>query len=271
MRILAVCLLAVSAIAAERSPQLRAPVLGYWFENNELRALWGVPGAARWSDPIALPDGVGDLAIAPGQAWAIARSGEGLVAIGLDGFAAGAARVIEGAAGDADVIAFSPSGSAAVAYSRRTGRVQVIAGDRVAWEGFAVARVIAVNDDATEVAVAGMGVSVMRSGLAPRAVSDQRASAIAFARDGSLLVLAGDELTSIDDAWTRARRSVIARNAGFTGAEEIAVAGAAVFVARWSVDRASGAVTEVESDGRAVGSRLDGAVMTKAGLAGEVR
>ena len=50
-------LTALALIAADTKERVDTPVLGYSF-NGELRAMLGVPGAARWSEPLALPDGV---------------------------------------------------------------------------------------------------------------------------------------------------------------------------------------------------------------------
>ena len=82
-------------------------------------------------DAIPLPDGVTRVRVAPGDAYVLVEQGTdnpmGIVWTTPAG-AAPSIQVIEGAMSTADLVAFSPSGSAAALYSKSTGRLQVIAG-----------------------------------------------------------------------------------------------------------------------------------------------
>lgn len=89
------------------------PVLGYaWSEQSlELRAILGIPGAARWSDPVALPAGTLAARIAPGHKWALILRKEGEAGIlRLDGSLA--FTPIAEPLHDVSGVLFSPSGSA---------------------------------------------------------------------------------------------------------------------------------------------------------------
>ncbi len=100
---------AMAAVAADQRADV--PVMGYAFgeTSRELRAILGVPGASRWSDPLPLPDGVVDLRIAPGHRWAVLAliTGEvGVLTLDTRAYAR-----LDGANAFDDVD-FSPSGSA---------------------------------------------------------------------------------------------------------------------------------------------------------------
>lgn len=106
------------------------PVLGFLTnqEGTELRAITGVPGAALVSQPIALPEAVGRVFLAPSQQWAVVekRNGSGLAAMLLDSPNL-ALQDIAGSFAHADVIAFSPSGTRLAVYSKAVAMVQIIA------------------------------------------------------------------------------------------------------------------------------------------------
>lgn len=108
--------------------QLDAPVLGFVARSQplELRAVLGVPGAARMSDPLALPEGVTALHLAPGQAWAVAlREGAPALAWPID---REGAFELSAVAATPDLIAFSPSGKEAVFFWREGGRLVIYGG-----------------------------------------------------------------------------------------------------------------------------------------------
>lgn len=93
------------------------PVMGYAFggQTRELRAILGVPGASRWSDPLALPDGVTALRIAPGHRWALVlRDGGEAGILTLDSLAYSP---IADTLDNLDSVRFSPSGTAMVLSS----------------------------------------------------------------------------------------------------------------------------------------------------------
>ncbi|BDC52826.1 hypothetical protein F183_A51410 [Bryobacterales bacterium F-183] len=68
---------ACALVAADQKAE--SPVMAYRYtaETGEVRALLGVPGAARWSDPISglLPEGTTAVRIAPGHRWALISKG----------------------------------------------------------------------------------------------------------------------------------------------------------------------------------------------------
>ena len=93
------------------------PVMGYAFggQTRELRAILGVPGASRWSDPLALPDGVTALRVAPGHRWALVlRDGGEAGILTLDSLAYSP---IADTLDNLDSVRFSPSGTAMVLSS----------------------------------------------------------------------------------------------------------------------------------------------------------
>jgi hypothetical protein len=108
--------------------QLDAPVLGFVVRSQplELRAVLGVPGAARMSDPLALPEGVTALHLAPGQGWAVAlRAGARALAWPIDREGAVELSAVVAAP---DLIAFSPSGKEAAFFWRDGGRLVIYGG-----------------------------------------------------------------------------------------------------------------------------------------------
>ena len=106
-------------------------VLGYVVESPRLalRTILGIPGAARFSDPLPLPESATYARVAPGQAYALVEFANGDPAVlPLNGVTTGQATPIPKALQAADLVAFSPSGRSAVLYSATAGRLQVIAG-----------------------------------------------------------------------------------------------------------------------------------------------
>src|SRR5450432_1015168 len=65
---------ASSGPAAPPTSSVDSPAMGYVVRGDtpELRAMLGIPGAARFSDPIALPDGTVAAEVAPGHRWVLA-------------------------------------------------------------------------------------------------------------------------------------------------------------------------------------------------------
>ncbi len=62
------------------SQSMQAPMLGFVNTTNggEVRAIFGIPGAAILSQPLALPAGVTNLNFAPGQKYAIVAGASAL-------------------------------------------------------------------------------------------------------------------------------------------------------------------------------------------------
>ncbi len=96
---------------------------------RELRAVRGVPGAFRFSEPIPLPADASRVYPAPSQDFVlVSQAGGGILALRFGSDGVPAASAINGALPDVDWIAFSPSGTAAVLYSSAVGRFQAIRG-----------------------------------------------------------------------------------------------------------------------------------------------
>ncbi len=186
------------------SSPLDRPVLGYvaWPSPLELRAILGVPGAAVFSDPLALPEGTRRLHLAPGHSYGlIERGGQPIAAAALDGLQVGAVQVIPGAPHSVDLIAFSPKAQSAVLFSADLGRLQVIAGLPQAphvVQSLQAATLpglparVAVNDDASLLLVASEHAVHLLSadGTSRLVVSVQDGASLTFlSRDGSAVIL----------------------------------------------------------------------------------
>jgi hypothetical protein len=150
---------------------IAGPVAGYVAESSGpvLRAILGVPGSFRFSDPLPLPDGVTRVHMAPGQDFALVeRAGSGLAVLSLSGGTVDRLTAIDGALAAADWVAFSPQAGSAILFSASANRLQVLAGlpeaPRVAMELDTTTlpgppRTGAVSDDAQTLLVAsGRGV-----------------------------------------------------------------------------------------------------------------
>ena len=110
---------------------LQRPVIGYALQQSplELRPLLGVPGAAVFGNPLALPSKIARLRLAPGQQYAIIERAENLpAALILNGTELGGIVPIPGAVRGLDFVSFSPSGRSAVLVSQSSGRLQVFTG-----------------------------------------------------------------------------------------------------------------------------------------------
>ncbi|MGA8026352.1 MAG: hypothetical protein WB992_04350 [Bryobacteraceae bacterium] len=143
MRHFTIALLAAALAARAQSPQtdanrsnrFSAPTLGFIAgpTTNQITPILGIPGAARLGDPLLLPNTVTSVHIAPGHAYALIEQGAGgpiCVAI-LRGAALGESIIplpIAGAIHQADLLAFSPTGSSALLYSQQMNRFQVVTG-----------------------------------------------------------------------------------------------------------------------------------------------
>jgi hypothetical protein len=120
----------VAGLACADGP-ISGPVAGYVTDSSrsQLRTIFGVPGAFTFSGPLALPDGVTQVRLAPGQDFALAESANS--APGVLFLKAGAVdhlAPITGAMQSADWIAFSPGAGSAMLFSAAAHRLQVLSG-----------------------------------------------------------------------------------------------------------------------------------------------
>jgi hypothetical protein len=110
---------------------LTAPVTGYVADSAtpELRAIFGLPGALRYSDPLPLPRGTTRVRVAPGRDFAWVERGDAAPAVlFLSSGSVDRVAPVEGALAAAGWVAFSPGATAVVLYSSSTGRLQVLTG-----------------------------------------------------------------------------------------------------------------------------------------------
>jgi hypothetical protein len=125
------CVLAVAAGMLPGASTITGPVAGYAVESSgpELRAIYGVPGSYRFSDPLPLPDGVTRIHMAPGQDFALVERGNaGLGILFLSGGTVDRVAAVDGALAAVDWVAFSPAAGSAVLFSLSANRMQVLSG-----------------------------------------------------------------------------------------------------------------------------------------------
>jgi hypothetical protein len=150
------CLALIGAFSgAAQTADIRFPALGFAYDarSNQIRSLQGIPGAALMGDAVKGDSGFDSVVISPQQnlALAVSRADRRLRLVPLSG---AAAQEIPGAMSEPAHIAFSPSGLAAVVWSRE---IQVLtdlaSGPRVANLDSAFAEMpeaIAISDDGRE-------------------------------------------------------------------------------------------------------------------------
>jgi hypothetical protein len=110
---------------------ISGPVAGYVTDSSrsQLRAIFGVPGAFAFSEPLPLPEGVTQVRLAPGQEFALVERAYGDPGVlFLKAGAVDRLVPIEGAMASADWIAFSPSAGSSLLFSADAHRLQVIHG-----------------------------------------------------------------------------------------------------------------------------------------------
>ncbi len=115
-----------SSTASGAANSVDSPAFGYVVRGDtpELRAMLGVPGSARFSDPIALPEGTLRADVAPGHRWVLViRSKDAAVYLPDSN----AVLPLAGT-GVPAAWAFSPSGSRLALFSADRGEVALISG-----------------------------------------------------------------------------------------------------------------------------------------------
>jgi hypothetical protein len=198
--------LVVVGLACAQGP-ISGPVAGYVTDSSrsQLRTIFGVPGAFSFGGPLALPDGVSQVRLAPGQDFALVENANG--SPGVLVLKAGAVdhmTPIAGAMASADWVAFSPGAGSAVLFSA-AGRFQVLTGlpdaPQIALDLDAATLPVeptlgAVSDDGTLVLVAS-GTSLYR-------VSSDGSSQVMLSTGGilSLTVLRNGVDAALSDSST---------------------------------------------------------------------
>lgn len=161
----------------------------------QLQPILGIPGAARLGAPVSLPTTITQLAVAPGQSYAIAAQGPNdpasLALLRVNGAlqAAPLLTPLPGALAHPDLIAFSPTGQSLALYSQAANQVQVFTGlptsPRIAAQISNVdgAAKLAVSDDAQLVLAADMTGTVellSRAGAAAPVYHASQVAVLAF-------------------------------------------------------------------------------------------
>jgi hypothetical protein len=110
---------------------LSAPVAGYitGAVKPELRAILGVPGAFRFSEPLALPEGITRIRLAPGRDFALVERAEtGLGVLILRAGEVERVVPVEGTISQSEWAVFSGAGTAAMLYSSQASRLEILTG-----------------------------------------------------------------------------------------------------------------------------------------------
>jgi hypothetical protein len=146
------------------STQFSGPTLGFvpGATASQLQPILGIPGASRLGDPIALPNSVTHVYLAPGHAFALAAQGpaDATAVVKLRNASTVVANPVltplAQAMASPDLVAFSPTGQSSVLYSQAANRLQVFTGlpdaprlaqDISNFHGLSVQQ-LAVSDDA---------------------------------------------------------------------------------------------------------------------------
>ena len=213
MRRLLYTLLTASALIAQNSG---GPSLGFVRDasSRELRPILGIPGASRLGDPVSLPSSITELFLAPGNLYALAARGpaDPIAIVQLSGVtaiqAAPALVPLPSEMTQRTLVAFSPTGRAAVLYSHQKHRLEVFSGlpssPRVT-ESFAVNLAnalerFAVSDDATAVLAAdstGIVYGLAANGAPQIIYHASTVEALLFASQTTEALVADAEATTV--------------------------------------------------------------------------
>jgi hypothetical protein len=276
MRRFAISFLAAAALAfgpealgprafGQSSAANSGPTLGFVAgPAGQLQPIFGIPGAARLGNPVALPQSVTQVFVAPGQNYALAAQGAAnpvaLVVLRVNGVMQTnlTLTALPGALATPDLVAFSPGGGSAALYSQQAGMVQVFTGlpgsPKRAQQisGVGAVALLAVSDDAQAVLISdGVGnvYALAQNAAAAPVYHTEMVSALAFfpqsheailcdPYNGSTVVgQAVDGITIFPAPDTCQPRAATATADGKT----ILLACPASHLI-WSIDRASGAV-----------------------------
>jgi hypothetical protein len=260
-----------------------SPVMAYVYDRdaNELRALLGMPGAAHFSAPLALPEHSSQVRVAPGSDWFLADIEDRMIAMPLTGGASAAV----GAAG-ASYTAFSPSNRELGLYYPAENTLRIYTGLPGAPELSREYLLPGTSEDyVTGLAVADGGAAVYTviSGRVWRLSSGDDSAVLIYHTDGigglafrpgSTELLLTDttrtQVVAIADVNEPAPRTLLDAGAGLASPGAIAITGDTLHVAAdrtlWSLGLADGSVRarEVPGTGALSTLRLNGALLLDA-------
>jgi hypothetical protein len=208
---------------------ISGPVAGYVTDSSraQLRTIFGVPGAFTFGNPLALPEGVAQVRLAPGQDFALVeRANASPALLFLKAGVVDHLAAIDGAMASADWVAFSPGAGSALLFSAASNRLQVLSGLPDApqvsldWDAAALSAqplLGGVSDDGSLVLVAS-GTSVYR-------IARDGSSQVVFSAGGiqSLTVLRNGVDAAVADPTTGSVNLV--RNAASTPAVRVLASG----------------------------------------------
>jgi DNA-binding beta-propeller fold protein YncE len=120
--------LALSTLLASAAfAQVGGPVLGYVPESSSIRLLYGLPAAGAIGAAIHTGRQFAQIAISPAQNFALATTADSGAVVLVDPVKT-TVTAIAGVSANPDVIAVSPSGTAAALWFTSLGRMQVVTG-----------------------------------------------------------------------------------------------------------------------------------------------
>jgi hypothetical protein len=195
----ATCAWMVAAIAfASRAQEITPPVLGYLFDNEAqgLRAIMGVPGAARMGELVSAPFPISAAAVAPSQEYAVVVNAvNGAAAVLIP--ASSRTIAINTALPGVDRVILSPTGSAAALIHTAGHSVSLVAGlpsngqVTLSFELSPQVSAFALSDDGMALAIAESStVSILSAFPRKSFTFDEPVTALAFARGGHELGVA---------------------------------------------------------------------------------
>ncbi|HTS31373.1 MAG TPA: hypothetical protein VMH81_36120 [Bryobacteraceae bacterium] len=191
-------LLAALPLPMAGATAITGPVAGYVPQSPGpvLRAILGVPGSFRFSDPLALPPGVAKIYVAPQQDFAIVeREAAGVAVLSFATGTVGSVTPLDGAV-TPDWVTFSMQSGSAVLFSAASNRLQVFTGLPASPRKVAdvdaglfgeMPRSAAVSDDGGTVLMAGRRsvYSVQPNGAARELLEANAIASLALFRNGT--------------------------------------------------------------------------------------
>jgi hypothetical protein len=186
--------------------------MGFVYERPaaSVRAILGIPGSSFLGDAQTLPTEVKNIHFAPGQVYALVERGDSTPSGVINFESAGPGPLVEikGALSKADIVSFSPNGTAAAIYSASEGRLQVLAGlpdsPQIMWEVSRTdlpddLRLLAINDDARTLlaGTVGSAIYIFRNGTAEFLYSVADLAAMVFVPES-------DDMLTVDHGGGRA-------------------------------------------------------------------
>jgi hypothetical protein len=266
---LAILLAAAAAAFAQTAEVLSTPRLGFTVtgDGTEIRALLGVPGAGRVSDPLVLPEGVTRVYLAPGHDYALGygeESGRWNI-LSLRDDSLFSLHPVDGLSGEAGAVVFAPGAEAVAVTDATNSTVHVLTvsnhSAQAAWSAaIEAASRLALNRSGDLLLAAGAsGVTLYRrgsDGVQVAATQDVAGIAFQYAADTAVIADAAQRVLLVLEDLSAEPVSHTLVSAGIGAPEAVAWSrdgrlvwcadGDANSIARVNV--ASGAVDRIATD-----------------------